>query len=79
MSHVFSCLDAEFAQTQSTAQYDQERCGKVRQILAMMRVPMLDWPSDLFSDSASIAELMDEDFAESWTPSAHGSEMLVAA
>ena len=25
------------------------------------RVPMLDWPSDLFSDNASFAELMAED------------------
>ena len=34
------------------------------------RVPMLDWPADLFSDNATMGELMVEDFALSFDPSA---------
>ncbi len=29
---------------------------------ALTRVPMLDWPAELFSDNANVAELVGEDF-----------------
>lgn len=35
-----------------------------------VRVPELDWPGNLFSDNASMAEIMTEDFPQQWELSA---------
>lgn len=37
-----------------------------KRLPALVRVPMLDWPSDLFSDNVSMAELVAEDFPVEW-------------
>jgi hypothetical protein len=33
---------------------------------ARVKVPALDWPSNLFSDNASMAEIMAEDLVSEW-------------
>ena len=33
---------------------------------ALVKVPALDWPSNLFSDNASMAEVMAEDLVSEW-------------
>jgi hypothetical protein len=46
-----------------------ERMTSCRQNLqARVRVPMLDWPSDLYSDDASMVELMLEDWGLQYDP-----------
>jgi hypothetical protein len=35
-------------------------------IKPLVRVPMLDWPSDLFCDNMTVAELMAEDVSVRW-------------
>jgi hypothetical protein len=49
---------------------DQEGTKRVtrrsKRLQAMVRVPMLDWPKDLFSDNVGIAELLAEDLALQW-------------
>lgn len=39
---------------------------RATQLRTHVRVPMLNWPADLFSDNASIGELMVEDFPLQW-------------
>lgn len=76
MGQVFSQGDTEYSRTGPTRPTskrssnpgpDQPKPERVRSrrhdLGARVRVPMLDWPSDLYSDNVGTAELMSEDWA----------------
>ncbi len=66
MSESMSVQEASYPRSSRPAMGRQKRArsaSRRKQLRAPVRLPMLDWPADLFSDNATMVELINEDFA----------------
>jgi hypothetical protein len=62
MSEALTYHDVSYARTGYTRRTDARTATTRRARTQPKSVPMLDWPSDLFSDNATVAELVETDF-----------------
>jgi hypothetical protein len=87
MGPVISNQDAEYTRGEQVhlpsgkrAAYRPLRPAHRRnQVRALVRVPMLDWPSNLFSDEVTLAELMVEDLVLEGANAGVSRELQTAA
>ena len=65
MSESMSVQDVSYTRSGTPAMSEQKRAhstSRRMRLRAPARLPMLDWPADLFSDNATAVELINEDF-----------------
>jgi len=76
MSQAFSSQDAAYSSQPAPSTLNQSGQVKrrARQRHVPVRVPMLDWPSHLFSDNASLGQLLMEDSPMQWHPATRQPE-----
>jgi hypothetical protein len=89
MSQALSFHEAEYtrpvsARTTSRSPKPGQVARRRKALKAPARVPMLDWPTDLYGDNASLAEQVMVDFVLQCDPSTFSQapqqmDMLVAA
>ncbi len=71
MSAALSYHDAAYATVSPTRREINPAGGKAvkqerKRLQALVRVPDLNWPSNLFGDNVGVAELLAEDFPFQW-------------
>ncbi len=87
MGRLISTLDAEYAGCERVllpsgkrdAHRPLQSAHRRNQVRALVRVPMLDWPSNLFSDEVPLAELMVEDLVFQGDGAGASRELQTAA
>jgi len=78
MSQALSSHDAEYRRVRTPQRSGNLKTRRAKAQPELERVPMLDWPAELFSDDATAVELISEDFAVQYDLAAisYGGEMF---